>query len=636
MVASFRARFGRQHVAIFPQGLTQIQQRCNAGEKRVLDQLRRCLEDDYLIWHNVPLGAKARQPDFVILSPRWGVLLLEVKDWKRSTLGPANRDAVGLNTPRGRVTEAHPLRQARDYAMELVDLMQRDPGLLHGEGPFAGKLLFPYGWGVVLSGLRRDEVSDTDFDEVFPRQRTLLRDDLQDDVPADAFQHRLWGMFTVGYPHTLTLPQRDRIRWHLFPEVRLQTQGSLQLEDEDERVIRLPDLMQVMDLQQEQIARTLGEGHRVIHGAAGSGKTMILVFRAQRLAEAARPDRPVLVLCFNRALADRIDAQLRQRGVDERVQVRTFHSWCKDMVRTYQLDVPHQLQGDAYHAALVDVTERAITMGRIPGGQYAALLIDEAHDFEDAWLRMAGRMVSPQTNSLLVLYDDAQSIYQTKRRKFNFASVGIDARGRTNILKLNYRNTAEVLALSVLCAQSLLRDAGENRTEDELQLVRPASAGRRGDLPVLIEACSEKEEAELVAERIAAAHAAGMPLEDIAVLCRARYLMRSIEQALERRHLAVESMRVEEVGRFGWRSASVKLLTIHSKKGLEFPLVFVAGLQALPMKGESLDDAMRLLYVAMTRATGSLVLSTHGNSDVVARARASLYEVTQQFGRLAA
>ena len=40
----------------------------------------------------------------------------------------------------------------------------------------------------------------------------------------------------------------------------------------------------VMDLQQEQLARSMGEGHRVIHGVAGSGKTMILGYRAQYLA----------------------------------------------------------------------------------------------------------------------------------------------------------------------------------------------------------------------------------------------------------------------------------------------------------------------------------------------------------------
>jgi hypothetical protein len=59
-------------MAIFPQGLTNVDQRCNPGERRVLHQLKRCLGDDYLVWHNVPLGPRARQPDFVVLSPRQG------------------------------------------------------------------------------------------------------------------------------------------------------------------------------------------------------------------------------------------------------------------------------------------------------------------------------------------------------------------------------------------------------------------------------------------------------------------------------------------------------------------------------------------------------------------------------------
>ncbi len=65
-----------------------------------------------------------RQPDFIVLSPRQGVLLLEVKDWKRSTLLSATRDRVELRTARGDITEANPLRQARDYALELVDVMK--------------------------------------------------------------------------------------------------------------------------------------------------------------------------------------------------------------------------------------------------------------------------------------------------------------------------------------------------------------------------------------------------------------------------------------------------------------------------------------------------------------------------------
>jgi hypothetical protein len=618
-------------VAIFPQGLTSVDQRCNPGERRVLHQLRRCLEDDYLVWHNVPIGPRARQPDFVILSPRQGVLLLEVKDWKRATLAAATRDRVELDTARGRVTEANPLRQARDYAMELVDVMQRDPALVHAEGSFRGKLLFPYGWGVAFSRMTQAEVAGCDFGDVFPAHQVLLRGDLTETMDPGEFQNRLLGMFTVTYPHTLTLPQRDRIRWHLFPELRVLQQPELDFADTEDSAPTLPDLLQVMDLQQEQVARTLGEGHRIIHGAAGSGKTMILIFRAQYLAAAARPDQPVLVLCFNRTLADRIDAQLRQRGVDERVQVRTFHSWCHDVVDSYQLHVPPVADLDMRYRVMVETVEHALETGFVPGGQYTALLVDEAHDFEDVWLHMAVRLVNPATNSMLVLYDDAQSIYQKKRRKFNFASVGIEARGRTSILKMNYRNTAEVLALAVHCAQGLLQGAGENRDDDEIPLVQPASAGRRGALPVLMQGRDEREEAELIAERIEAAHAAGVPLGDIAVLCRTKYLMKPIEQALGRRGLDVQSMNSQAFRRFDWRRPSIKLLTMHSAKGLEFPLVFVAGLQALPMRNESLEDAARLLYVAMTRATHDLVLATHGPSPIVARVRASLADVARRF-----
>lgn len=434
--------------------------------------------------------------------------------------------------------------------------MQRDPTLVHAHGAFRGKLLFPYGWGVVFSRITQDEVAGSDFGEVFAPHQVLMRDDLVETMDPGQFQKRLWGLFTVAYPHTLTLPQRDRIRWHLFPELRVTQQGALDF-----------------------------------------GKD----------ASAAAPALPDLL------------------------QVRTFHAWCNDVVDSYQLRVPQAADMNERYRALVGTVERALQTGFVPGGQYTALLVDEAHDFEDAWLRMAVRLVNPASNSLLVLYDDAQSIYQKKRRKFNFASVGIEARGRTSILKMNYRNTAEVLALAVHCAQSLLQGAGESRDEDEIPLVQPASAGRRGTLPVLLQARDAHEEAELIAERIEAARVAGTRLGDMAVLCRAKYLMRPIEQALARRRLPVQSMNAQAFRRFDWRQPSVRLLTMHSAKGLEFPLVFVAGLQALPMRDETLEDAARLLYVAMTRATHELVLAAHGTSPIVARVQASLLDVAHRF-----
>ncbi|MBI2751835.1 MAG: NERD domain-containing protein [Burkholderiales bacterium] len=618
-------------MAIFPQGLTNIDKRCaNAGERNTLHQLKRCLSDDYMVWHDVPVGPKARQPDFVVLSPRRGLLILEVKHWAWGTIQNqrATKDSIELLTDKGPVTSANPLRQARDYAMELNNVLQTDPALLQTEDPFKGKSMVPYGWGCVLSNIRKKQAEGSDLEQVFPSYKTLLRDDLDDEVEPYEFEKRLWGMFTLTFPYALSLPQRDRVRWHLFPEIRMQsTQIALDLESDGKPLV-LPDLMQVMDLTQEQAARTLGEGHRVIHGAAGSGKTMILIFRAQQLAAAARADQPILVLCYNRALSQRIDAMLRERGVDERVVVRTFHAWCQDMLKAYQLDRPIA-KGDAYYEELATTVQRALDTGLVPSGQYTALLIDEAHDFQEAWLQMATKLVTPATNSLLVLYDDAQSIYQQKRRKFNFAKLGIKAVGTTSVFRLNYRNTAEVLALAMQCAQGIVSE--KTGTDDDMQTVQPATAGRRGPLPVLISAANGHREATLIAERIATAVAEGTPPGDIAVLCRIKKHMDIIELAITQHHIVCQSMNAPNFKAFDWTAPSVKLITLHSAKGLEFPLVFISGLDCMPWMGESLEEELRLLYVGMTRATQRLILTAAGSSSVVNRVRNSLEVVAAQF-----
>jgi superfamily I DNA/RNA helicase len=279
----------------------------------------------------------------------------------------------------------------------------------------------------------------------------------------------------------------------------------------------------------------------------------------------------------------------------------------------------------------VAIREFPLNPGLVPGGQYSALLIDEAHDFEDAWLQMAARMVTPSTNSLLVMYDDAQSIYQKKRRKFNFASVGIQAQGRTSILKLNYRNTAEVLALAMHCAQSLLEEQAE--TDDRMQTVHPATAGRRGPLPLLIEASHGGDEAQAVADQIASALADGLAPGDVAVLARTRKLLEPIGRALVQRGIAIQTMAGGDFRRFDWLRPTVKLLTLHSAKGLEFPLVCIVGMDAMPLHYEPMDEEARLLYVGMTRATQRLVLSAAGHSPMVDRVRNSLEAVAAQFGQ---
>lgn len=84
------------------------------GERRVAQRLEDKLDDSYLLWHNVSVGSKHLKPDFIILNPHRGIIILEVKDWKLDTIHSVSHEAVELiTTDRGIQSAKHPLLQAR-------------------------------------------------------------------------------------------------------------------------------------------------------------------------------------------------------------------------------------------------------------------------------------------------------------------------------------------------------------------------------------------------------------------------------------------------------------------------------------------------------------------------------------------
>jgi len=80
-----------------------------AGERRFATCLFRNLEDDYCCWMNVPVGGRQLRPDFIVLHPGRGILVLEVKDWKLPTIRSMDRLQAELLTDRGLKTEVNPL-----------------------------------------------------------------------------------------------------------------------------------------------------------------------------------------------------------------------------------------------------------------------------------------------------------------------------------------------------------------------------------------------------------------------------------------------------------------------------------------------------------------------------------------------
>jgi hypothetical protein len=579
-----------------------------AGERRTAERLEQKLDDDYLVWYDVPVGPRNAHPDFVILHPRRGLLILEVKDWRIETIQSASKQTWEILVSGGPKSVINPIEQARHYAHQVVDALSRDQQLVRADG----KLSFPWSYGVVLTNITRKQFGAAELNLAIESHRVICADEMTTIADAEHFQSRLWSMFPILMRGTLSLPQMDRVRWILFPEVRVAAQADLFGVDQEQD--SLPDIMRVMDLQQEQLARSLGEGHRIIHGVAGSGKTMILSYRAEYLAKNSPSTRPILVLCFNQPLAVKLDATMAAKGLTAKVHVRNFHKWCRQQLVAYGQALP--AQGPHMFEEMVHGVIRGVDRGQIPAGQYQAVLIDEGHDFEAEWLKLAAQMVDPSTNSLLLLYDDAQSIYQRRRaQQFSFKSVGIQAQGRTTILKINYRNTRQILRTASMVAADLLR--GEDCQEDGVPLIQPVSCGRDGHDPLVIRLPSRRDEAIKIADLLASAHQEGYAWGDMAVICRHYADLENCAEALRGRRLPHEVRK--GAGTFNPMVNTIKLITMHASKGLEFPVVALSGTGHMPEEGHDESEEARLFYVAATRATQRLIVPISGSGKFAQR-----------------
>lgn len=227
----------------------------------------------------------------------------------------------------------------------------------------------------------------------------------------------------------------------------------------------------------------------------GFGKNLILGYRAEHLAEVCQ--RPILTPFYNKTLATKLAQIKEMKGLQDKVI-------------------------------------RSVGQKRIPSEQYGAVLLDEGHDFKPEWFKLVVQMIHPDTNSLLVLYDDAQSIYNgPKKLRFTFSSVGVQAKGRTTILKLNYRNTAEILSVARAFADDLL--SPNDTEEDQAPTVQPMSTGRHGPKPLLVKLPTLKDEVNFLATKLEEANKTGMPWNDMAIVYRHKGIGYKLVDALTRK-----------------------------------------------------------------------------------------------------
>ncbi|HHZ3834025.1 TPA: 3'-5' exonuclease [Escherichia coli] len=571
-----------------------------AGEKRVASRLEAFMSNECLVWYDIPVGRKNRHPDFVIIDPENGLVFLEVKDWTVHTLHQVNHEQVILETNGILKSEINPLVQVRRYACDTVNALPADSRLRQNDGQYKGRLNLAWAYGVVFTRITRQQLKalagndENAVERIFPSAQTICQDDMTQSVLPDIFRQKIAGMFTMGFRTRVTPQVRDILRAHLFPEMTVRQHSQIK----------------IMDIQQEILARNIGDGHRVIHGVAGSGKTMILLFRCLYLAETT-PGK-ILVLCYNITLASYLRECIESRGLKSRVTVFHFHSWCASMIKRHGIQVT--AGGKDYPEKCFSALEDAVNRGTITDTGYDAVLVDEGHDFESRWLALIARLFDNASRSLLLMYDDAQSIYRRERAlNFSLASVGIQAQGRTSVLPVNYRNTKRILHF----AYAFSREYFEKHQNREIPFVQPQAGGEEGTEPEILRCASESDEAVQVVGWLEKRYTLCGHWSDMAVLCPAEFSVKHLKEVMTQRGIPYATcFDSEGKKKYSRRKDVVHLLTYQSSKGLEFPYVAVINASFVHSGAADESEVIPALYVAFTRATRELLVTCYRENSI--------------------
>jgi hypothetical protein len=546
------------------------------------------------------------------------VLILEVKDWKMGAVQAVDHQWVERQPARAITArrEKNPLRQADGYWRAVKDECHGSlfgQSLVQNEGSWRGNLCFPVGVAVVFTGISRAELERSPhraaWESIFTDENTVLSDtrrswDTLDEAELVAALTPFFRPFEMR--ERFTAHQIDVLRWVLFPESRMDVILGRDKANANQ-------VMAVLDARQEQHARSLGSGHRILSGVAGSGKTVLLLARARWLAR-ERPDQKVLLLCYNKVLA----AWLAGRVADcPTVSVRHFDGWAKDL----KLSRRQSEEDSAFGVRLLEELRRRGDAVR----KWDVMLIDEAQDFEPAWFRCAlSGMKDPESGDLVIVADGSQRLY--KRSGLSWKSLGIKAAGRTISarydLDKNYRNTPRIAALA-----SSYSD--EERNEDGIHAIRvgPNTCRRLNhSTPVFVQTADHAEQVDAALEivgRWLRGERAGQtvkPLkpEDIGIfypkLGKSRAQLERLIAGLSRLAPTRWLSKPQDVTAcLGVNEAAIKVQTIHSSKGLQYKSVLVLWTDLLPAGKVAEDEERRLLYVAITRAENDLVLLGSGN-----------------------
>ena len=252
--------------------------------------------------------------------------------------------------------------------------------------------------------------------------------------------------------------------------------------------------------------------------------------------------------------------------------------------------------------------------------KYAHIIVDEAQDFSDNALRLIRTVAGEEKpNDIFIVGDSHQRIYNNYP---TLSKCGINIRGRSSILKINYRTTEETRRY----AFALLNGISFDNLDDDVDLGDKCRSLVHGEVPVVKCFADANEELSYLNECISYLQDKCVPLQNICIVARTNQLVKDYSAQLTKSGYSVYQIKRSKADDLS--HDGIRIATMHRVKGLEFQYVFIvsANNRIVPLESaidhsdpiterECYTIEKCLLYVALTRAQKQAYITCYGKKS---------------------
>lgn len=369
-------------------------QNMQRGERVVYDAMAK-LPDDWIIFHSCKedyLDGRRYvhyEADFVVLIPRRGLVVIEVKDWPQIRIADGRWQSRKDENGTWQTHVHSPLEQANIALQKIMRSLARSGSIAQA----------PVRWpehrhmAILTQGVPETDCSHNhSFDTLYLCGVSEL----------ERLQQRIEHLFVLQQGSRMTTRHMQKIAETLSPSVHFRMSLANYLQEMDASAANLLTLLPAL---------YESTGGIRVEGCAGSGKTVMACAEAARqAAELPRDGRHrMLMLCFNHAMAAELHRNPLLAEQSDILQVSTFHDFCIGSI----LKPAGQEHLVNYEADGDRLPETALTriIELLPGlPHYDAIFVDEAQDFRRIWWQIIQSLLIPG-GKLYLFADKNQDLY---------------------------------------------------------------------------------------------------------------------------------------------------------------------------------------------------------------------------------